>query len=234
MKRSSGANDVGRKSKTHQLSESILGQHLALSVAAHLARSQLVPNPLATYDATHMSEMLDLMARALAKVAPLHAQDPATGQPRELGMVELEGASIKRGATIVTLKDGRTLSSVSIRRADLRQAIGLLKAVGIQEIVPPLTRAAEPGPPAPDRVHRALAQLAEIDTLLLPPLIASQIAQANRLAVSMARNAPRGRIANLAMQLMSALHEARGGNGAAENPALIAARLRSALEEAGR
>jgi hypothetical protein len=225
---------MGRKSKTEQLSESILGQHLALSVAAHLARSQLVPNPLATYDAAHLSEMLDLMARALAKVAPLYAQDPATGQPRELGLAELEGAAIRRGATIVTLKDGRTLSSVSIKRADLRQAIAVLKAVGVQELFPPAKSAAEPGPPAPNRVQDALAQLGEIEALLRPPLVESQIDRANRLAVSMARNAPQGNVANLAMQLMSALHEARGGNGAAESPALIAARLRVALQEAER
>ncbi|HEX5767811.1 MAG TPA: hypothetical protein VFX94_06215, partial [Burkholderiales bacterium] len=125
-----------RKSKTQQLTDSILGQHLALSVAAHLARTQLVPEPLAVYDSEHLSEMIDVVARALVRVAPLYVRDAGSGEPRELTAFELEGALIARAATLLTLKDGRSFSSASIKRADLRQAIVILKAVGVDELAP--------------------------------------------------------------------------------------------------
>ena len=51
------------------LIESIEGQHLNLCVAAHLGRTQLVANPLTRYDTEHLMEMVEAVARALAKVA---------------------------------------------------------------------------------------------------------------------------------------------------------------------
>jgi hypothetical protein len=63
-----------------------------LSVAAHLARMQLVPEPLAVYDSEHMNEMIDIVARALAKVTPLYVLDSSSGKPREVSAAELEGA----------------------------------------------------------------------------------------------------------------------------------------------
>jgi hypothetical protein len=225
---------MARKSGTRYLAETSLGQHLALPVAAHLARTQLVSDPLSVCDGQHLSEMLDVMARALAKVAPLYAQDPGSGQPRELNAAELEGASVRRGATVVMLRDGRTLSSVTIKRADLRQAIAVLKAVGVEELLPQPKKAAEPAPPAPDRVRDALAQLTELEALLQPPLVTTRIDQASRLAVSIARHAPHGRVANLAMQLMSALHEARGAGEIPASLGLVSSRLRAALDETTR
>src|SRR5688500_8345984 len=122
---------MARKSKTRELVESSLGQHLALSVAAHLARTQLVPDPLGAYDGQHITEMVDVVGNALARVAPLYVQDPKQGSARELTPLELDGAAVRRAATLLVLRDGRTLSSVSMKRADLRQAIAILKAVGI-------------------------------------------------------------------------------------------------------
>jgi hypothetical protein len=213
------------------LADSLLGQHLALSVAAHLARTQLVPDPLSVYDAQHMSEMVDVVANALARVVPLYAQDPGNGAPRQLMEGEIEGARVKRGATVLVLKDGRTLSAVSIKRADLRQAIAILKAVGIQELgrrAPP--EAPKPGPA--DRVARLRAALAEIEGLLRLPLVPTQAERANALLVSVARNAPDGRIANLAMRLMSTVHEARDSAAPDERQInVMLARLRAALHE---
>lgn len=227
---------MGRKSKTQELSESLLGQHLGLSVAAHLARTQLVPDPLAPYDGQHLSEMLDTVANALARVAPLHVQDVKGGAPRLLTEADLEGARIKRGATLIVLKDGRSLSGVSIKRADLRQAIAILKAVGIQE----LTRNGKEPEPAKveeprDRLAMLRAELAHIESLLRPPLMPAQFDQANSAIVSIARNAPQGRISNVAMQLMSAVHEARSaenGDADAERIHLGLARLRAAIQDA--
>ncbi len=222
---------MGRKSKTLSLTDSILGQHLALSVAAHLARTQLIPEPLTPYDGQHMSETIDLVANALARVVPLYVNDPKAGAPRELSEAELEGATIKRGATLVALRDARTLSSVSIKRGDLRQAIAILKAIGVPELV----RRAPPAPqpePAPDRGLQIAKQIAEIEKLLRPPLLPEQHERCNRLLVAVARGAPRGRVANLAMRLMSAVHDAHT-NGAADESqiAVLVARLRGAADE---
>src|SRR5687768_6703928 len=125
---------MSQKSKTQHLTDSIIGQHLALSVAAHLARTQLVSDPLAIYDSQHLTDMIDIVAAAIAKVAPLYVQDPGSGTLRQLTESELEGATVKRSATNLVLRDGRTLSSVSLKRVDLRQAIAILKAVGIPEL----------------------------------------------------------------------------------------------------
>jgi hypothetical protein len=225
---------VGRKSKTRQLTESILGQHLALSVAAHLARTQLVPEPLAVYDSQHMSDMIDIVARALAKVAPLHVRDAGSGEPRELSAAELEGAAISRAATTLTLGDGRSFSSVSIRRADLRQAIAILKAVGIEELAPRRKQEREaPRPDARDRAAELRSRVAEIEALLRAPLITDQVERANRLIVATARQAPDGRVANLAMRLMSVLQESKGRDEPSTSVQAALVRLRTALEDFG-
>ena len=77
------------------------------------------------------------------------------------------------------------------------------------------------------------ATLAEIEPLLRLPLMAAQVERANRLIVAMARNAPDGRIANLAMRLMSTLHETRDDHTAASDSrvAVLLARLRAMLED---
>ena len=221
---------MGRKSKTGQLTDSILGQHLALSVAAHLARSQLVPDPLNVYDSQHMSEMVDVVGNALARVAPLYVHDPISGQPRQIMDAELDGAKVKRGATILVLKDGRSLSGVSIKRADLRQAIAILKAVGIPELARAPREPAKAAPAPADRLAQMRGALDEVEQLVKLPMVAAQAERANAKLLSIARQAADGSVSNLAMRLMSAVHEAR------DNPdpdgrqiGLMLARLRDAI-----
>jgi hypothetical protein len=216
--------------KTQYFTDSIIGQHLALSVAAHLARTQFVSDPLAFYDSQHLTDMLDLVATAIAKVAPLYVQDSGSGTLRPLTESELDGATVKRGATNVVLRDGRTLSSVSIKRADLRQAIAILKAVGIPELrTAPLAREPQAAPAKPEL--NPAQTLDEIEKLLRPPLVTQQLQRANQMLVSIARNAPQGGVANLAMQLMSALHESTAPQDLPDAVPLLLARLRAALQE---
>lgn len=219
------------KGGTQYITASSVGQQLALSVAAGLARTQLVPEPLKSYDSQHLGDMLNVIGGALAKVAPLYVKDDASLTARELSQDELQGAEIRRGATVVVLKDGRTLSSVSIRRGDLRQAIAILKAIGIQGLLPRAEPAPAPKASAPEPVD-GLALFGEIERLLRPPLIDTQVDRANALAVSIARSAPHGRIANLAMQLVSAAYEVRAQpDPAMQRVNLALAKLRSALED---
>ena len=222
---------MARKSKTQQLTEGIAGQHLALSVAAHLARTQLVSDPLNVYDGQHMTDMLNVVGLALARTAPLHVIDPAAGEPRQLAPAEIDGAVAKRGAATLVLKDGRSLAGVSIKRSDLRQAIAILKAVGLPEIAPRPAppKAAEPAPGA--NLEAVRARLAEVEALLMPPLLPAQVERAKAGAVWIARHAPHGRIANLAMQLMSALHETRGTEEIPGGFRMALARLRADLQD---
>ena len=225
---------ASKTARTRQLNDSILGQHLALSVAAHLARTQLVPDPLSVYDGQHLTDMLELIARALAKVAPVYVKDAAAAEPRELTPAELEGATVRAGATLLALKDGRTFSSVTIKRADLRQAIAILKAVGIDE----LRRDPQPQPPPPQPpASPALslkARMEEVDVLLRAPLVTAQLERANREMVAIAREAPSGRVSNYAMRLMSAVQQARGAEDLPDSVRAELARLRAAIDETGR
>ena len=223
-----------RKSRTQDLTESIAGQHLALSVAAHLARTQLVPEPLKVYDSQHLSEMLNMIAIALARTSALYLFDPHSGQPRQLSPIELEGAVAKRSATVLVLRDGRSLAGVSIRRGDLRQAIAILKAIGLHEIAPHLAPAASaPSPSTAEpavTVQTLFERLAQIERDLAPPLLPPQVDNAKAAAVFIARRAPHGRVANLSMQLMSALHDVHGTQDVPGGFRMALARLRAALE----
>jgi hypothetical protein len=222
---------MGRKSNTQQLAEGIAGQHVSLAVAAHLARTQLVPEPLKPYDGEHLSDMLDLVAQALMRSVALHVIDAHTGATRELSATELEGAVTRRGAMLLTLQDGRTLSTVSVRRADLRQAIALLKATGLPQFAVSPPPVVEAKPVVNGNAGALRARLAEVEDLLKPPLLPEQVARAKADAVWIARHAPQGRIANLAMQLMSALHESQGLDEIPGGFRLALARLRAAFEE---
>jgi hypothetical protein len=222
-------------SKTRALTEGILGQHLGLAVAAHLARTQLVADAPSVYDGQHLSDMLNVIAVALARTAPLYVMDAATGQPRELVPGELEGVRAKGSATMLVLKDGRTLAGVSIRRADLRQAIAILKAVGLPELRPHLgaTPSSASTTRKPDAAvkHTLIALLDEVEEMLKPPLLPSEVQRAKNAALFIARQTRDGRTANLAMQLMSALHESRGYDDVPGGYRMALARLRAALVE---
>jgi hypothetical protein len=221
---------IARKSKTAQV---FLGQHLALSLAAHLARTQLVRDPLASYDAQHDRELLNVIGSALARTARIYLTEMNGAAPRELTQPELDGARAKNGATLLLLKDGRNLSGASIKRSDLQDAITILRALGIAELGgPPVSQQnvnASTG--AAFGQHEELrGLLTQMEALLVFPLIPAQVERANILAVSLARSAPDGRISNLAMHLMSAVHEARRGDNH-DNVRMMLARLRTAVDD---
>ncbi len=224
---------MARRANTRSLIETTLGQHLALGLAAHLARSELVPDPPVGHDALQIADTLNRVGWALARVAPLDVHEAPGAEPRELAPAELEGAAVLQGATLVLLKNGRKLSRVTIKRADLRQAIAILKGVGAHRIAGHLPKA----PPAPPAIapRDALAVLAgrvtELEALLRPPYAPGPLEIANRLVTSIARDAADGRIANRAMQLISALHESRSDVQLPGGVPLALARLRLALEE---
>jgi hypothetical protein len=221
---------MGRKSKRQPRARAVR-EHLALSHAAHLARTQLVRDRATQWD----TDILDVIASALARVAPLYVSEPNGAKPRELLDGEIQGAAIQGGASTLLLKDGRALSGVEIKRADLRRAIALLKVAGIPELSSAHGQngtTEQPSAPAKSgRMDHLRAQLAELEALMDFPVPQVPVDLANNLAISLARSAPLGRIANLAMRFIDALQEAHSG-GDRQNVRVVLASLRAALYEA--
>jgi hypothetical protein len=76
--------------------------------------------------------VLNLVAQALIRVAPVYVADPATGKRRRLADGELLQARVARGATVLVLANGRRLKRLSILRSDLRRAIEVLRRAGVK------------------------------------------------------------------------------------------------------
>jgi hypothetical protein len=109
-----------------------LNPHIALPVAAALAHHQLAAQPNKFYDGEHYSEVMNMVAHALMRVAPLYVADAEGGERRGLSEADLDGASIQRGATLLVLADGRSFRYVSLLRDDLRNAIAILARTGVR------------------------------------------------------------------------------------------------------
>jgi len=103
---------------------------LPLAVAAALAYNRLYnPDVPRFYDAEHFSDTLTMTAGALIRVAKVYVEE--SGARRPLAAAELEGAEVRRGATLLVLADGRELAEVTMRRGDLRDAVAALKVAAL-------------------------------------------------------------------------------------------------------
>jgi len=92
--------------------------------------------------------------------------------------------------------------------------------------------ASAPAKPAPVSVQADLITvLDEIQEMLNPPLIPDQVERAKYGALFIARHTTDGRVANLAMQLMSALLDSRGYEDVPGGYRMALARLRAALAQ---
>lgn len=199
-------------SETTQLIGWIRGQHIALSVAAAVARNQL-SSGAGPSDAEQLSEMLNAVARAVSKVAPIYLKDSESGALRRLAESELDGATFQRGATLLVFPDGRSYSSLWLMRGDLREAIAILKGITKPEVATPATPGQTYGGRRPVMVKLPndpavlLEALSEVERLLYSPCGSGEVERAVSLITSIARHAPAGAIANAAMHLVSALAE---------------------------
>lgn len=110
--------------------------HIALSVAAGIAHQQLAARPLAFYDVEHYSEVMNMVAHALMRVAQIYVADADGGERRGLSEADLDGASVRRGATLLVLADGHSFRHVWLLRDDLRNAIAILASSGVRVFGP--------------------------------------------------------------------------------------------------
>ena len=212
---------MGRKPKKDQPNDITVGQHVAFPDAVQLASSKLVDDPRSAKD------VLNVVGSALARVVPVYFQDPGVAKARPLSQGELEGSEVIHSATVLLLKDGRTLSTVWIKRRDLRRGIAVLRTAGIAELAG--KRARKPA----TQHEELLAKVAEIERLVRPPLLPSQVDRAGTLAISIARSAPEGGMATHAVRLLGALYDARTAGESADTQAiaLIVARMRDAIPD---
>ncbi len=102
-------------------------EHLPLAVAAAQTYYQVMGAVPEQKAAAHLDEILNRVAHAIAKVAPLHAPDDS-GQ-REIPTTELLQSRFRRGATVLMLKDGTELRGLTVRRVDVRAAVAVLKGI---------------------------------------------------------------------------------------------------------
>lgn len=107
--------------------------HVPLCAAAATAYGYLVTTR-DFYDLEHFNACLNLMARALAHLAPVFATDEATGQQYLVDELKVAEGSFQRGATVLVLSDASRLRGLSIRRKDAKQAFVILKTIGLDGI----------------------------------------------------------------------------------------------------
>ncbi|MGH8741053.1 MAG: hypothetical protein ACREUN_09095 [Burkholderiales bacterium] len=105
-------------------------QHLALSTAAAVVYHQVM-GTLSTGTADDVIEVLDLVAGAIANVAPIYTSDRPTGTPRQLAPIELIHCRFERGATVLKTSFGPEYTNLSIRRDDMRTAIAILRGARV-------------------------------------------------------------------------------------------------------
>jgi hypothetical protein len=102
-------------------------RELSLVAAAAIAFDQLTPQATSIYEAEHLTDVLDLTGSAICQLVPITACDAASGAVRHYEPDEMAGAQCSKGATLVTLADGRQLSDIRLLRTDMRRAIAALR-----------------------------------------------------------------------------------------------------------
>lgn len=83
-------------------------------------------------------------------------------------------------------------------------------------------------------LNELMVRLRELEALMRAPMSHRDLEMAEGLVMYIARSAPNGQIANLSMQVMSALNQIRSEPGANETLEKTLSQLRSALGEAAR
>ena len=141
--------------------------HMPLAVAAALTFHQVNGNTKAIRTRQEYDDALNIAAMALSRLIPVYGMgDPREG--RHALSVDLGKQSFVRGATRLRTGDAVSVMELSIRRADLASAIGLLKRRGMPFLVPPSYAQGASVPLGP-RANRLLAALPDEDYSRLVP-----------------------------------------------------------------
>jgi len=102
-------------------------EHVALPVAAAQAYYQIVGRTPEDKTVGNLDRVLNRVAHAITNVVAVHVPDGAGS--RQLLPIELMQSEFRRGATVLVLRDGTELRSLTVRRGDVREAISVLIAI---------------------------------------------------------------------------------------------------------
>jgi hypothetical protein len=102
-------------------------EHLPIAVAAAQTYFQVVGETPKQKSIAHLDRILNNVAHAITNIAPVYIPDGPS--QRQIEPIELLESSFRRGATVLTLKDGTELRGITVRRIDVREAVTVLKAV---------------------------------------------------------------------------------------------------------
>jgi hypothetical protein len=109
------------RAKQHDL------EHLPLSVAAAQTYYLVVGETPKQKSVAHLDRILNTVAHAITNVAPVYVAE-GRGQ-RQISPLELLQSHFTRGATVLTLLDGREMRGITVRRIDAREAVTVLRSV---------------------------------------------------------------------------------------------------------
>ena len=102
-------------------------EHLPVSVAAAQTYYQVVGDIPKQKSIAHLDQVLNSVAHAMSNIAPLFVPDGTT--KRQITPMELLQSNFTRGATVLTMMNGKELSGITVRRGDAREAVTVLRAV---------------------------------------------------------------------------------------------------------
>lgn len=106
-------------------------QHLGLPTACAVVYWQVSGTIADPRQPGEWQTLLNAVARALAGVVPVYAQDGDSSTPAAIEPADLLNGAFSGGAHQFTTTSGKELRGLSVQRGDLMTAISVFKAAGI-------------------------------------------------------------------------------------------------------
>lgn len=116
--------------QANELVRGLEGSFVPLALAAAITFHQAHGNSNAIVSREDYDDALNIAAAALSRLIPLYElKDPKVGRERLL--IDLTRQRFARGATQVRIKEVPVAGELSIRFADLRTAVALIRSAGL-------------------------------------------------------------------------------------------------------
>jgi hypothetical protein len=106
------------------------GELLALSFATVFVYRQIMGAAIEAMDVSKSNAILHGVAHALSNVTTIYGVSAENMVPKPLPSIDLMHGVFYRGATVLRTRNGVEFWQLSIRRADMRSAIMILKRAG--------------------------------------------------------------------------------------------------------
>ena len=144
-------------------------EYMPLSEAAAVLYRNSVGDSAGANAAQKSNDILNRVAHAIAKVAPIHVQADGS-PPLQVTTGELLDCAFTHGAQVLITTNGLALRRLTIRRADLSEAAKVLRSAGVRF----RSRPGAPGGAAREAALDLLAGGAPLDEVLIALVRAAQ------------------------------------------------------------